>query len=76
MAETTPQADNEAKNEAENAVVDEQTATPTPAEETMPVKTFTLVLHDKTGLTLEDVVYFSTDLGRVEVLQKKLARLG
>jgi hypothetical protein len=44
----------------------------TPQEELLPRKTYTLVLHDKTGLTLEDVVYFSTELGKVEALEKKL----
>ena len=44
----------------------------TEADERLPQKTYTLVLHDKTGLTLEDVVYFSTELGKVEALEKKL----
>jgi len=44
----------------------------TPQEELLPAKMHTLLLHDKTGLTLDDVVYFSTDLGRVELLAKKL----
>jgi hypothetical protein len=44
----------------------------TPGDELLPKKTYTVVLHDKTGLALEDVVYFSTDLGKVEVLQRKL----
>jgi hypothetical protein len=38
----------------------------------LPQKTYTLILHDKYGLTAEDVLYFSTDLGRVEVLHKRL----
>jgi hypothetical protein len=44
----------------------------TPEEELLPKKTHTLVLRDKTGLTPEDIVYFNNDLGRVEVLEKKL----
>lgn len=45
----------------------------TAADELLPKKTHTLILHDKTGLTQDDVVYFNTDLGRVQVLEKKLA---
>jgi hypothetical protein len=45
----------------------------TPAEELLPRKTHTVVLHDKYGLSLDDVVYFTNDLGRAELLEKKLA---
>lgn len=45
----------------------------TAADELLPKKTHTLVLHDKTGLSSEDVVYFNSDLTRVEVVEKKLA---
>jgi hypothetical protein len=44
----------------------------TPAEERVPRKNYSLILHDKNGLTLDEVVYFTPDLGRAEALEKKL----
>lgn len=38
----------------------------------LPQKNHTLILHDKTGLTQDDIVYFNSDLGRVDVLSKKM----
>jgi hypothetical protein len=43
-----------------------------PEDELLPKKQHTIILHDKTGLTPEDIVYFHTDLGRVQILEKKL----
>jgi hypothetical protein len=49
-----------------------QQAPESEADQLLPKQNHTLILHDKSGLTQDDIVYFSTDLGRVEILEKKL----
>jgi hypothetical protein len=41
-------------------------------EEKLPRKNYSVILHDKYGLSLDDVVYFTPDLGRAEALEKRL----